>query len=339
MKLLQGLFWGLIASQTVGVAVDANDLEYWDFDVRQNRVEIVTEEGIRPKASMIANPTRLIIDLPGVNLRKPSISQDNISGYVEEVRVGQFNPYTTRIVVELGQQFSMRPWEVKVRSLAPNRWYVQLSDFQPHGVYSLPAEEEPVAITVPLPNPSSPVYRAGGRYTVVIDPGHGGRDPGAIGLSGLQEKRVVLSISAEVARILKQRGFNVIMTRSGDSFISLSGRVKRAENSNAHVFVSIHANAVGGNNSQVNGLETYYFSSGYRLALSIHRNILRGVTVGGNRGVKKARFYVLRKTSMPAALVEVGFVTGRVDNRNLNSPSYRKKMAEAIANGITEYLR
>ncbi len=191
MKLLQGLFWGLIASQTVGVAVDANDLEYWDFDVRQNRVEIVTEEGIRPKASMIANPTRLIIDLPGVNLRKPSISQDNISGYVEEVRVGQFNPYTTRIVVELGQQFSMRPWEVKVRSLAPNRWYVQLSDFQPHGVYSLPAEEEPVAITVPLPNPSSPVYRAGGRYTVVIDPGHGGRDPGAIGLSGLQEKRVV----------------------------------------------------------------------------------------------------------------------------------------------------
>jgi N-acetylmuramoyl-L-alanine amidase len=339
MKLLKSLLWGLIASQAVGVAVEANDLEYWDFDVQQNRVEIVTEEGIRPKASMIANPTRLIIDLPGVNLGKPSITQDKISGYVTEVRVGQFNPYTTRIVVELGQEFSMRPWEVKVRSLAPNRWYVQLSDFQPHRVYSLPPEESPVAITVPLPNPSSPVYRGGSRYTIVIDPGHGGRDPGAIGLNGLQEKRVVLSISAEVAKILKQRGFNVVMTRSGDSFVSLLGRVKRAENSKANLFVSIHANAVGGNKSQVNGLETYYFSSGYRLALSIHRSILRGVTVGGNRGVKKARFYVLRKTSMPSALVEVGFVTGRVDNRNLNSASYRQKMAEAIANGITEYLR
>ncbi len=233
----------------------------------------------------------------------------------------------------------MRPWEVKVRSLANNRWYVQLSDFQPHSVYSLPPEEAPVAIIVPAAKPSSPVYRGSGRYTVVIDAGHGGRDPGAIGLGGLQEKRVVLSISTEVARILRERGFNVVMTRSGDSFVSLRGRVQKAENSKANVFVSIHANAVGGNKTEVNGMETFYFSSGYRLALSIHRNIVRGVTIARNRGVKKARFYVLRKTSMPAALVEVGFVTGSTDNRNLNSASYRKKMAEAIANGITEYLR
>ena len=203
----------------------------------------------------------------------------------------------------------------------------------------MPAEEAPVAIIVPLPKPGGPSYGSRGRYTVVIDPGHGGRDPGAIGLGGLQEKRVVLSISAEVAKILRQRGFNVVMTRSGDSFVSLSGRVQKAENSNANVFVSIHANAVGGNKTQVNGMETFYFSSGYRLALSIHRNIVRGVTIARNRGVKQARFYVLRKTSMPAAMVEVGFVTGSVDNRNINSASYRQKMAEAIADGITEYLR
>lgn len=338
MKQLQGVFWGLIASQTLGLVANANDLEYWDFDVRQNRIEIVTEEGMRPKASMIANPTRVIIDLPGVKLKEGSIRQGNISSYVTQVRVGQVTAYTTRLVVELGQQYSMRPWEVKVRSLAPNRWYVQLSDFQPHHVYSLPVEEEPVAITVPLPN-ASPVYSARGNYTVVIDPGHGGRDPGAIGIGGLQEKRVVLSIASEVTKLLKQRGINVVMTRSGDYFVSLLGRVKRANSSNANVFVSIHANAVGGNNSGVNGLETYYYSSGYRLASSIHRNILRQVQVASNRGVKRARFYVLRKTSMPAALVEVGFVTGRIDSRNLNSASYRKKLAEAIADGITEYLR
>ncbi|MEM8777853.1 MAG: N-acetylmuramoyl-L-alanine amidase [Cyanobacteria bacterium P01_G01_bin.49] len=342
MKQLQGLFWGLIASQTICTAVDANDLEYWDFDVQQNRLEIVTEEGIRPKASMIANPTRVIIDLPGVKLRDGSVRQGNISSYVTQVRIGQVTAYTTRLVVELGQQYSMRPWEVKVRSLSPNRWYVQLSDFQPHHVYSLPSEEEPVAITVPLPQPGA-VYSASsvkGGYTVIIDPGHGGRDPGAIGIGGLQEKQVVLSIAAEVTKILKQRGINVVMTRSGDYFVSLLGRVQRAERSNANIFVSIHANAVGGsNNSQVNGLETYYYSSGYRLALSIHRNILQQVQVASNRGVKKARFYVLRKTSMPASLVEVGFVTGRIDNRNLNSVSYRNKLAKAIADGITEYLR
>ena len=83
MKLLKSFLWGLLVSQTVGLAVDANELEYWDFDVRQNRVEIVTEDGFRPKASMIANPTRLIIDLPGFNLGKTSISQDKISGYVK----------------------------------------------------------------------------------------------------------------------------------------------------------------------------------------------------------------------------------------------------------------
>ncbi|MEA5509054.1 N-acetylmuramoyl-L-alanine amidase [Crocosphaera sp. UHCC 0190] len=340
MKQLQGLFWGLVASQAVCIAVDANTLEYWDFDVQQNRLEIVTENGVRPQASMIPNPTRLIIDLPGVSLGQGSVHQGDITGYVTQVRVGQVTPYTTRIVVELGRQYSMRPWEVKVRSLGPNRWYVQLAEFQPHSVYSLPVEDEPVAIMVPLPSPNSnPVYSPRGGYKVVIDPGHGGRDPGAIGIGGLQEKNVVLSIAAEVTKILKQRGIQVIMTRSGDYFVSLLGRVKRAENSNANVFVSIHANAVGGNNSQVNGLETYYYSSGYRLALSIHRNILQQVQVEENRGVKQARFYVLRKTSMPAALVEVGFVTGRTDNRNLKNPSYRKKLAEAIADGITEYLR
>lgn len=338
MKPLQGIFWGLIASQTVCTAVDANDLRYWDFDVQQNRVEIVTEDGIRPKASMIANPTRVIIDLPGVKLRDGSIRQGNISGYVTQVRLGQVSDYTTRIVVELDQSYSMRPWEVKVRSLAPNRWYVQLSDFQPHHVYSLPIEEEPVAIAVPLAKPN-PVYSARGNYTVVIDPGHGGRDPGAIGIGGLQEKRIVLSIALEVTKLLKRQGINAVMTRSGDYFVSLPGRVKRAENSNANLFVSIHANAVGGNNSQVNGIETYYFSSGYRLSLSIHRSILRQVQVANNRGVKKARFYVLRKTSMPATLVEVGFVTGRIDHRNLNSANYRQKLAKAIADGIIQYLR
>ncbi len=142
-----------------------------------------------------------------------------------------------------------------------------------------------------------------------------------------------------MAEILRKRGLRVVMTRSGDSSVSLRGRVQRADQAKGNVFVSIHANAVGGNNSQVNGMESYYYSSGYRLALSIHRNILRRVKVADNRGVRRGLCYVLRKTSMPAALIEVGFVTGSIDNRNLSNPSYRQQLAEAIANGILEYLR
>jgi N-acetylmuramoyl-L-alanine amidase len=154
----------------------------------------------------------------------------------------------------------------------------------------------------------------------------------------LQEKQVVLPIALAVAKRLKAQGIRVVMTRSGDRFISLKGRVALAERVNARIFVSIHANAVGGQNSGVNGLETYYYATGNRLAQSIHRSILRRFNIV-DRGTRRARFYVLRKTSMPSALVEVGFVTGSQDGTNLARASYRQRMAEAIADGIIQYLR
>jgi N-acetylmuramoyl-L-alanine amidase len=128
------------------------------------------------------------------------------------------------------------------------------------------------------------------------------------------------------------------MTRSDDRFISLQGRVQRADQVNANVFVSIHANSIGGGKSGISGLETYYYSSGYSLAQSIHRSILRRIQIS-DRGVRRARFYVLRKSSMPSSLVEVGFVTGSSDSRRLSDESYRQRMAEAIAQGILDYLR
>ena len=111
-----------------------------------------------------------------------------------------------------------------------------------------------------------------------------------------------------------------------------------AERMNADVFVSIHANAISLSRPDINGLETYYYSNGQRLAQTIHNSILQGVDVG-NRGVRNARFYVLRRTSMPSVLVEVGFVTGREDAAKLSSPAYQSQMAQAIARGILQYLQ
>jgi N-acetylmuramoyl-L-alanine amidase len=177
------------------------------------------------------------------------------------------------------------------------------------------------------------------RVIVMLDPGHGGADPGAVGIGGLQEKGVVMAISQHVATILQQQGVMVQMTRRGDQTVDLQPRVEMAEAANATIFVSIHANAVEGQRPEVNGLETYYYSdAGLQLANILHRRVIGSVAMN-DRGVKRARFFVLRRTSMPAALIEVGFVTGSVDAPKLRDPNWQAQMGQAIAAGILDYIR
>lgn len=176
------------------------------------------------------------------------------------------------------------------------------------------------------------------RVVVAIDPGHGGADAGAVGIGGLREKDVVLPISKQVAQKLQEKGVEVVFTRSDDLEVDLAPRVELAERVNATLFVSIHANAISMSRPDVNGIETYYYQTGADLARSIHHSLL-AVTGGPDRQVRPARFYVLRKTSMPAVLVEVGFVTGAEDAPKLASPAYRSLLADAIAQGVLKYIQ
>lgn len=184
----------------------------------------------------------------------------------------------------------------------------------------------------PIPRPPK------GRIVIIIDPGHGGKDTGAIGLNGLQEKDIILRIGKKVASLLEQNGIKVIMTRDADYFVDLAPRVVMAEHAHADLFVSIHANSID-NNPSANGLETYHYDRGYRLAQVVHKSILQGIPTLKDRGVKRARFYVLRKNSMPAILIETGFVTGSEDNPRLANPEYDNRMAKAIVRGILQYLQ
>jgi N-acetylmuramoyl-L-alanine amidase len=186
------------------------------------------------------------------------------------------------------------------------------------------------------PQPLRPIPR--GKVVVMIDPGHGGKDPGAVGIGGMREKDIILPISKRIAEVLQQNGVQVKMTRDSDYFVSLPGRVNLAEKANADVFISIHANSLGLGRPDVSGLETYYYDSGLSLARAVHSNILRSVNVK-DRGVRRARFYVLRKSSMPSILVETGYLTGREDAAKLRSPAYQNQMADAIARGILQYLK
>ncbi|MFN6515573.1 MAG: N-acetylmuramoyl-L-alanine amidase [Nostoc sp. CreGUA01] len=188
----------------------------------------------------------------------------------------------------------------------------------------------------PVSQPRPPVPH--GKLLIVIDPGHGGKDSGAPGLGGLLEKDVVLPIGRRVAAILEQNGVQAVLTRDADFFVELQGRVDIAERVNATLFVSIHANSVD-NRPTVNGLEVYYYESGYALADVVRNTILQNIPTIKDRGTRKARFYVLRKSSMPSILVETGYMSGYEDNPRLGSPEYQNRMAEAIASGILKYLQ
>ncbi|MEO1620392.1 MAG: DUF3747 domain-containing protein [Cyanobacteria bacterium J06632_3] len=195
----------------------------------------------------------------------------------------------------------------------------------------------PIATRPSAPSsPSIPRARQG-QLTVVIDPGHGGRDPGAVGIGGLREKDINDVVSRRIQSTLSARGINVVMTRSTDRELDLQPRVNIAERADADIFVSIHSNAISLSRPDVNGLETYYYSSGFRLAQTIHNNVL-GRTDLRDRGVRRARFYVLVNTSMPAVLVETGFVTGREDAARFRNPQAVNEIADGISAGILQYL-
>jgi N-acetylmuramoyl-L-alanine amidase len=177
------------------------------------------------------------------------------------------------------------------------------------------------------------------RVSIAIDPGHGGRDPGAVGIGGLRETDIVLDVSLQLATLLREHGAEVVLTRQDEREIDLEPRVLTANRANADLFVSIHANAISMSRPDVNGVETYFYGSpaGRELSDVILQSILEAADMR-NRGVKEARFYVLRRTAMPATLVEVGFVTGAEDAPRLADPEFRTLIAQAIARGILQYV-
>ena len=199
-------------------------------------------------------------------------------------------------------------------------------------------EAKILTVSAPAVASTPPVPRIPqGAIVVALDPGHGGRDPGAVGIGGLREKDINITIARRVQQQLQQQGITVAMTRNDDREVDLEPRVDFAEQVRADVFVSLHANAISLSRPDVNGLETYYYDTGLQLAQIIHNTILQQVSIS-DRGVRQARFYVLRNTSMPAVLVETGFVTGQTDAARFRDPGAVNQIADAIAQGVLTYL-
>lgn len=189
------------------------------------------------------------------------------------------------------------------------------------------------------------------KYTVVVDPGHGGKDPGNKGYSTrnnksdkkVYEKDLALEISKKVAGILsRQNDVQVVLTRTEDKFVEASERVKTAETQNADVLVSIHMNAEAGGNSAY-GIETYYRANAPSNDKSSHLAETIQHTIGSyikmrDRGTKEDIFQVLRDTTMPAALVECGFISNYKEEQKLLDEKYQNQLSEGIAQGILTFL-
>lgn len=173
---------------------------------------------------------------------------------------------------------------------------------------------------------------------VVIDAGHGGKDPGTKGVSRLPEKTIVLSIANEVARLLQQRRAAVISTRTTDTFLELDTRAAIAQRNNAHLFVAIHADSAA--RRSASGSTLYIAREASSQSFSAARSIQRALTSAGIecRGIHRANYRVLVAHSRPAVLVECGFLTNSGDATKLNTQQYRSKVAAAIARGVADYL-
>ena len=168
--------------------------------------------------------------------------------------------------------------------------------------------------------------------TVVIDAGHGGFDRGGIPGQRIPEKEMTLDVAQRLKTVLTDRGYHVIMTRDSDVFVPLPTRVAIANSYRNAIFVCIHFNSAS--RSGADGIETYFYSrDSLPLASAIHYFVAGGAP-SANRGVRRRGYYVLRKTKVPAVLVECGFLTNPTEGAYAESASYRQKLAEEIAAGI-----
>ncbi len=173
-------------------------------------------------------------------------------------------------------------------------------------------------------------------HVVAIDPGHGGRDPGALGPSGLREADVVLDIGLRVRELLTRDGVRSIILRESDVTVELADRPRLARDAGATIFVSIHANANG--SATVNGSETYFLTP-QSLALAQMIQDELGVVLGiPSRGIKTANFLVLRDSGVPSVLVEAAFISNADDEARLRDLAFRQKIAAAIHKGIMRFL-
>jgi len=329
-----------------------------------------------PADSAADRPPRIFLDVAQTRQSASCAAQAPVlDGLVRQVRVGQFDQDTVRVVLDLDGPATYRVFPLD----SPPRLVLDVyrGDATPDVVAGLIAgRAEPEA-----PGGAAPANAARGKpLRIAVDPGHGGKDPGAVGPGGLLEKDVALALALELARELPRRLHCVVkLTRSDDRFLPLEARTAIANGFGADLFLSVHANASP--SSRAKGIETYYLDrtsdraarklaarenagteadlaemehiltdvilstkirDSRRLAQEVQRVLVSEVSraYGAVRdlGVKRGPFYVLTGAMMPAILVETSFITHPEESKRLATTRFQRHAAVAMATAVERYL-
>ncbi|MGF7046432.1 N-acetylmuramoyl-L-alanine amidase [Paenibacillus sp. DS2015] len=298
-----------------------------EINYLNNQLVVSLDREVTPVITTLKNPDRIVVDFPSTNFGNmsqpvPVESMGKLdTGYIPnltEVRYSLFknDPAQVRIVIELNN----------VSSVNYNQQYDA-------GKFILDLK------MVNDPTPATPIGGSS-KKIVVIDPGHGGSDPGTTSITNRYEKQFNLALALKVQAILLQEPeIEVVMTRETDVYPTRPERVKLANDLNADVFVSIHGNSVS-SAPQVTGTETFYYqrANSKELANIVHKHLVKAMGLK-DRGVKNGSLEVIRETTMPAVLLEVGFLSNKSDEEAMMSESVQTKAAQAIVDGIKEYLK
>ncbi|MGA2201589.1 MAG: N-acetylmuramoyl-L-alanine amidase [Terriglobales bacterium] len=357
-------------------------IQHWS-SADSSTVVLNLEDQVQYEAHRLANPDRIYFDLHDTqlasNLAWKSIEVGD--ALLKRIRVAQPVTGMTRIVLETkaNTDFSV--------SLEPNPYRlvveVRKAGASPKGAVNrfpnaTEAEKNKLPILVPPPTQEDvQLRRRVPKMRIVVDAGHGGRDRGTVGRDGLLEKDLVLEIGQRLGKLLEGRlGMDVIYTRQDDSYIPLDERASIANQAQADLFVSVHANY--SDLPSARGVETYYTNffmvpaskdvdmrpgtggarnaattslspadlqerveQSRRLAESVQRSLYGTLSAQNpglrDRGIKEASFVVLTESAMPGILAEVSFVSSPTDGQKLRSDGYREQVAEALYKGIARY--
>lgn len=350
-------------------------------DKEKVRIVVDADGEVDYKSMTLASPGRVVVDISGARI-SPSVakSQKIESQFATKVRLGQFNPTTVRIVVETEMYKSSSNYDVFSLEGGPVPYRVVMDfgnlsgsagvstssaggassggsniDFG-HGTgssddsgSSSDGGQSSSGMTRSR-SQSSTAPGIGGKR-IVLDPGHGGSDTGAIGPTGVTEKSIALRIAKRLKALLEAEGAEVILTRTEDTEVSpkkakatdveeLQARCDIANQNSADIFLSIHLDAFSG--PEAHGTTGYYYEMGSagstRLADCVKRGVLRRLGTL-DRGTKPCAFYVCRHTDMPAMLLETAFVSNPREEQMMNSEEGVENAAQGIAAGIAEYFQ
>ncbi|SFI30415.1 N-acetylmuramoyl-L-alanine amidase [Paenibacillus sp. UNC496MF] len=286
------------------------------------------------KTQVLHNTERIVVDLPYMNFDPyftpgflPSTNGTKLGELLidshptlQKVRYSYYSdkPSTIRVVLDLS---------------APTNFKVTNED---HVVRIDVLEQTGPAVDPPVTPPGNTPDK--GVFKVVLDAGHGGKDPGASSVNGRKEKEYNLAVTLKVKALLDQEPkIKPYLTRSDDTFVELADRANYANKLPADVFVSFHANMA--TSGTASGSETYYWrSDSLALAKVMHKHLVAGTGLK-DRGVRTGNYHVIRETTMPAVLLEAGYLSNSTDSAVLYNSAKQDQIAKEIVAGIKEYLK